>query len=198
MRASYHHGDLRNALLKAAEQQLRDNGVEKLTLRSVAREAGVSHAAPAHHFGDMQGLLTALAVTGFTRFLKSQQRKQNAAGNDPVERRVAAGLAYIEFSERNPQLFHLMFSSQQTNKADPALQQASADAFNNLVMLVNAVNGIEDAQDTTHITDVYATWAMVHGLSSLLSNGRLHGIKGGKKKKEAMLKEILLKNLKNQ
>src|SRR5947207_13010795 len=65
---SYHHGDLHDALLKAAETVLERDGVQGLTLRAAAREAGVSHAAPTHHFGDMTGLLSALAAVGFRRF----------------------------------------------------------------------------------------------------------------------------------
>src|SRR6185503_1752884 len=66
--APYHHGDLRDALLKAAERVLERDGLPGLTLRAVAREAGVSHAAPTHHFGDLSGLLSELAAIGFRRF----------------------------------------------------------------------------------------------------------------------------------
>ena len=196
-KSSYHHGDLRNALLHAAEQTLRETGIEKLSLRAVARAAEVSHAAPAHHFGDLQGLLTALATVGFDRFLAAQQRRQDAADDDPVERRAAAGLAYIEFSERNPELFHLMFVSQQIDREDPDLQLAAGNAFSNLVMLVNDVKGGKSEDDMTHIMDVYAAWAMVHGLSSLLSSGQMSSITGSRKNREAQLKSILINNLAN-
>ena len=192
---SYHHGDLRNELIKAAEQQLRDAGIERFSLRSVARTAGVSHAAPAHHFSDTQGLLTSLATVGFERFLHSQIKKQDAAGTDPIDRRAAAGLAYIEFTERNPELFHLMFSSQQPDWTNPELKQAANNAFSNLVMLVNAVKGIDSDSDQEHITDVYATWALVHGLSSLTNAGMLASIKGGKKSRQEMIKKIINDNL---
>jgi AcrR family transcriptional regulator len=198
--SSYHHGDLRRALLHAAESELTHSGYEKLSLRSVARAAGVSHAAPAHHFGDVKGLLTALATSGFERFLLAQKKRQDKAGDDPVARRIAAGLAYIEFSERNQELFHLMFNSQQVDRENPQLQQASSAAFTNLVTLVKDVKG--DSTQNTETTDeqlldVYASWAMVHGLSSLMSSGRLHQIKGSRKKREAMLQSILLDNLRN-
>src|SRR5438128_46512 len=79
---SYHHGDLHDALLKAAETVLERDGVQGLTLRAAAREAGVSHAAPTHHFGDMTGLLSELAAVGFRRFgtaLREEASQQSSA-----------------------------------------------------------------------------------------------------------------------
>ena len=80
----YHHGALRAALLAAAEAELAETGIERFSLRSVAKRAGVSHAAPAHHFGDTGGLLTALAAEGFTRFLATQHAREAAAPQVPA------------------------------------------------------------------------------------------------------------------
>ena len=99
---SYHHGDLRAALLAAAEVELTEKGVEAFSLRSVAKRAGVSHAAPAHHFGDARGLLTALAVEGFRRFLATQHRREALAAPDPRAQLVAAGLGYVDFALAYP------------------------------------------------------------------------------------------------
>jgi AcrR family transcriptional regulator len=107
----YHHGDLRAALLRAAEEELTANGVEGFSLRAVAKRAGVSHAAPAHHFGDVRGLLTALCVEGFNRFLATQHAREAAAALDPRSQLVASGLGYVDFALANPALFRLMFSS---------------------------------------------------------------------------------------
>ena len=87
----YHHGDLRNALVAAAEAELAEHGIEGFTLRGCAKRAGVSHAAPAHHFGDAAGLLTAVAAAGFERFLTFQRQRQEAASPDPSSQLVAAG-----------------------------------------------------------------------------------------------------------
>src|SRR5438876_1228365 len=107
-RQSYHHGDLHDALLKAAEKVLERDGVQGLTLRAAAREAGVSHAAPTHHFGDMTGLLSELAAVGFRRFstaLRDAASRQNSA----MARLDAMGMAYVAFARKYPGLFMLMF-----------------------------------------------------------------------------------------
>ena len=97
----YHHGDLRAALLAAAETELDERGVESFSLRGVARRAGVSHAAPAHHFRDVRGLLTALAAEGFARFLAAQRAREAAAGADPHNRMVRPRASAISTS-RSP------------------------------------------------------------------------------------------------
>src|SRR5262245_45102253 len=84
----YHHGNLRAALLEAAEAELEAEGIEGFSLRGVAKRAGVSHAAPAHHFGDASGLLTGLAAEGYRRFVAAQKN----ASSDGMSQLVAAGL----------------------------------------------------------------------------------------------------------
>jgi AcrR family transcriptional regulator len=108
---SYHHGDLRAALLSAAEDELAERGMEAFSLRSVAKRAGVSHAAPAHHFGDAQGLLTALAAEGFRQFLAAQTAREAVAEKDPASQMVAAGLGYVDFAMARPTIFRLMWQS---------------------------------------------------------------------------------------
>ncbi len=88
----YHHGALREALLSAAEAELSEKGVEACSLRGVAKRAGVSHAAPAHHFVDVRGLLTALAERGFRRFVETQKLAMSQAAPDPVSQLVASGV----------------------------------------------------------------------------------------------------------
>ena len=107
----YHHGDLRASLLAAAEAELADRGVEAFSLRQVAKRAGVSHAAPAHHFGDAGGLLTALATEGYRAFQQALDDGMAQAGDDPRERQMAAGLGYIRFATARPALFRLIFGS---------------------------------------------------------------------------------------
>ena len=133
-RQGYHHGDLRRALLEAAEVELAEKGPEGFTLRGCAKRAGVSHAAPAHHFGDVSGLLSALAAEGFERFLKTTAARMNTADpGDSRARLVAMGLGYIDFARANPALFSLMFSSRKADFQDGKLQQAAAASFEQLV-----------------------------------------------------------------
>lgn len=168
----YHHGDLHNALMTAAEAELIEKGVEGFTLRGCAKRAGVSHAAPAHHFRDATGLLTALAADGFRRFVAALQRRRAAAPADPNSRLAASGLAYVDFATANPALFRLMFSSQRPDFSDAALQEAAAAAFNDLVACVAAIRGRDPRADKAAMVDVLAAWATVHGLADLLMSQR--------------------------
>lgn len=162
---SYHHGALRAALLAAAEAELAEKGVEGFSLRSVAKRAGVSHAAPAHHFGDARGLLTALAAEGFHRFLATQQRREAVAYPEPRKQLVAAGLGYVDFARDNPALFRLIFSSDKPDFTDDALCAAGEAAYAHLAGQVAAAGGGP--------AETAAVWAMAHGLADLLSAGRL-------------------------
>lgn len=165
----YHHGDLRAALLAAAEAELAERGMEAFSLRSVAKRAGVSHAAPAHHFGDAQGLLTALAAEGFRQFLVAQAAREAVADKDPASQLVAAGLGYVDFAMARPTIFRLMWQSNRPDFAQPELAQASRAAFQHLVDQSMAAGG-------RSASDEAAVWAMAHGLADLLAAGRLKGI----------------------
>lgn len=165
----YHHGDLRHALLSAAEAELADRGIEAFSLRQVARRAGVSHAAPAHHFGDANGLLTALAAEGYRQFLAAQAAREAVADPDPRAQLVAAGLGYIDFALTRPALFRLLFGSNRTNHANPELATAASAAYTHLADQVFAAGGRSVAEEA-------AVWAIAHGLADLLAAGRLKTI----------------------
>lgn len=165
----YHHGDLRAALLAAAEVELAERGIEAFSLRSVAKRAGVSHAAPAHHFGDADGLLTALAAEGFRQFLAAQAAREALADPDPESQLLAAGLGYIDFALQRPALFRLLWGSARPDFSDPDLACASLASYQHLVDQVCAVGG-------KTVADESALWAMAHGLADLLSAGRMKSI----------------------
>src|SRR5438876_6427866 len=119
----YHHGSLREALLQAAERILERDGIQGLTLRAAAREAGVSHAAPKNHFGDLSGLLSELAAVGFERFVAMMQ--VNVRDGDPPAHRMAAiGRGYVTFARTYPGLFLLMFRGERLDMSRPALRAA--------------------------------------------------------------------------
>lgn len=186
----YHHGDLRSALLAAAEIELFDRGVEAFSLRQVAKRAGVSHAAPAHHFGDTGGLLTALAAEGYRAFQKTLDDRMAQAGDDPRARQMAAGLGYISFATIRPALFRLIFGSDRINFADPDLVAASSHAYSRLEQGVFAISA--DAGPV----DVVAVWAMVHGLADLMVGHRLHGLQDlPPDQRNAALRQILARSL---
>ena len=166
----YHHGDLRSALLLAAEAELLEKGVEAFSLRSVAKRAGVSHAAPAHHFGDANGMLTALAAYGFQEFLATQHAFEGRARNTPRDQLIAAGLGYVGFARARPALFKLMFGSQRTDYSNPALGSAAEAAIGHLTSQVRQVGSTEPQ-------DVAAVWATAHGLADLIIAGRIKVIR---------------------
>lgn len=192
----YHHGDLRAALLQAAEEELRDHGVEGFTLRGCARRAGVSHAAPAHHFGDANGLLTALAAVGYRRFLATQERRKQAEQAQGAARLIAAGLGYVDFARANPMLFRLIFASDRPDHADPELCAAARAAFMALVDDVAATLGPEAAAGAEGRAMVQAAWAMAHGIADLAIAGQLPYLPAGDVAgEEAMLRELLARSL---
>lgn len=182
----YHHGDLATALLDAAQDELTERGIEAFSLRAVARRAGVSHAAPAHHFKDVQGLLTALAARGFERFLKRQSEFRRRAEQDARSQLIASGLGYVVFATENPALFRLMFGSNRTNFQDLHLARAARRAYDELVTHVGRARGLDvrltedgDAMlDPEFMQDVAASWAVAHGMADLLVAGRMESIAG--------------------
>lgn len=185
----YHHGDLRAALLAAAEAELAERGVEAFSLRQVAKRAGVSHAAPAHHFGDAQGVLTALAAEGFRQFLAAQAAREAVAAPDPDAQLVAAGLGYVDFALARPALFRLLWQSERPNFGDADLGRAARAAFQHLVDQVAAAGGRSTADEA-------AVWAAAHGLADLLAAGRLETVGSlPPAARDAMIADILRRAL---
>jgi AcrR family transcriptional regulator len=193
---TYHHGDLRAALLQVGEAELAARGIEGFSLRGVAKRAGVSHAAPAHHFGDVNGLLTALAAEGFRRFVAAQKARQKKAAADPASQLVAAGMGYIDFAMASPALFRLMFSSDRPDRTALELHAAASVAYRQLVDDVRGLRGNAPGQSDPAPTDVMRTWAMAHGLADLMNSNRLKHLIGVRKiEREAMLEEMLRKGI---
>jgi AcrR family transcriptional regulator len=172
---SYHHGDLHDALLKAAEIVLERDGVQGLTLRAAAREAGVSHAAPTHHFGDMTGLLSELAAVGFRRF--GAALREAAAQQDGAHARLdAMGMAYVTFARKYPGLFMLMFRSERLDFDRPALRDAMVDSNTALAAGVGAQLGeiVTPGRLTlAQAAEMVRVWSIVHGFAVLLLDHRL-------------------------
>jgi AcrR family transcriptional regulator len=179
----YHHGDLRAALLRAAEDELTARGTEGFSLRGVARRVGVSHAAPAHHFADTGALLAALAAEGFRRFLATQRACEARAAADPRAQLLATGAGYIAFAAAHPALFRLMFASDRPTGDDPDLTQAACAAFDHLAARVAALGAPGTAPTRA---DLVAAWAMAHGLADLINAGRLDGLLPAKGRDEAI------------
>lgn len=191
-RHAYHHGDLRRALLLAAEEELSEKGVEGFSLRGCAKRAGVSHAAPTHHFKDVAGLLAALAADGFERLLAGLEERAAPSEPDAAGRLVSLGLGYIEFAKANSALFRLMFGSGRPDYDDARLVEAAARAFQHLVANVSAVSGPDPLESPEGRRRVAAVWAMAHGLAELTILRRMRFLDPtGKEAPEAELAAIL-------
>lgn len=169
----YHHGDLANALLDAAEAELSTSGIERFSLRAVAKRAGVSHAAPAHHFGDSRGLLTALAARGYERLLAAQTAREQQAPPDPQQQIIASALAYVAFAMDHPDLFRLMFNSAVPDRSDARFFDVALSVFDRLVRHTKGLNGNDPYNDQESMLDLIASWAVVHGLAELIISGRI-------------------------
>jgi AcrR family transcriptional regulator len=160
---AYHHGDLREKLLEAGEEALAEMPVAQVSLREIARRAGVSHAAPKHHFPTMGHLLGEIAARGFANFIKAlAEAADEAPEQTPQARLMAMGRAYFRFAEDHPAAYSLMFGGRDQCVMTPHLVDASLAAWNQLVEAVAAVSGPVKANAAAlHV------WSSVHGLSML-------------------------------
>jgi AcrR family transcriptional regulator len=190
---SYHHGDLREALVRAARTILEKQGLAALSLRGAARAAGVSPAAPYHHFPDKHALLDAVAVQGFDE-LTSAMDKRMAKQKGPSARLDASGVGYVVFALENPALFRLMFGGDgQQSSASASLKEARASLKEARASLKEARDRaygvLQAAVAKTSLTGVadplvcLRLWALVHGIATLILDGGINpaelGLGGG-------------------
>ena len=163
----YHHGGLFDALVKVAEDVVRETGIHGFSLRECARRAGVAHSAPGHHFGDITGLLTEVAARGFERLTaRMQQHRAGIEGPEALER-IARG--YVDFALGDPVIFVVMFHSDRVERGSPRCQRAGDAAFGELVSAVASAKG-----DETRDNDMLRfAWAAIHGIAMLLVDGPL-------------------------
>lgn len=170
---SYHHGDLRGALIDAATRLIRTKGAAHVSLRAIAREAGVSHAAPYHHFEDREALLAEVATAGFEGLGAALREGARASsGSDSLSRLQGAGVAYVRFAVENPAVYRLMFGGLLSDrKRHPRLEAATNAAFETLLELLYADGGTPTSAPVNPVA--LATWSTVHGLGSLMIEGLL-------------------------
>lgn len=166
MSDTYHHGDLRAAVLRRAVEIVDAHGPERLSIRSLASDLGVSHTAPTHHFGDRTGVLTAVAAQGFTLLAEHLTSVRTAGGSF-----LDMGVGYVEFALAHPAHFRVMFTPTLLDQDDPGLRQAQQSAFAELS------GGVEAMAAHGHVEDaaaaVIAGWGIVHGIATLALTGNL-------------------------
>ncbi len=171
---SYHHGNLPDALISAAEDLLDSEGIEAVTLRAVARQAGVSQAAPYHHFKDKNSLLGAVARRGFEHLIEVMQAR--AEKHAPEEDNLTSyGIGYVEFSIDNPSAFSLMFGPAFDFETidDPALIETASNAFHLLEQGLADHIGVPVSDTKEFKTATLTAWSLVHGLACLEQGERI-------------------------
>lgn len=169
----YHHGDLRAALLERAEQTLRDKGPTALSLRELARDLDVSHAAPSRHFKDKQALLDALAVTGFERLGESIATVLERAGESFGQRLDAVVRAYVGFATANATLLELMYAIKHDPQASPALAVAHQRWSGQIIDLIDAGQRRGEVRPGPVELVALSVFATLHGYAGLAVSGML-------------------------
>jgi len=212
-REAYHHGALREALIEATEALLAERGAEGFSLREVARRSGVSPAAPAHHFGDAEGLLTAVATLAFDGLAAALHAGNERGGSDPVARLREQGLGYVGFALRYPGRFGLMFRTGPGGaRRDEGLERSARAAFSVLEEGVRLLLRVPPSLPLSppQWQALLATWSVVHGFAHLALAGQFDkpfeqagegalppecsgatGAAGARRGREALLHEVL-------
>ena len=197
----YHHGDLRRALMESADAILEREGPNALSLRAVAREAGVSPAAPYHHFKDKDELLSAIAMDGFSR-LKRALATACAGEPDEPTHMSDLGMAYVKFAQSHPALYQVMYASARAEDALPKAVDHDNDGFQLVKDALAKAGGNHLSETDIHLSAI-AIWCAVHGLAEMSGFAQFRPLKAELGGEEAFLRGVLdhlgtVARLKNQ
>lgn len=192
VRQKYHHGNLRASLIAAAFEVIEEVGLDDFSLRAAARRAGVSPAAPAHHFRDTRGLLTAIATIGFLEFGDALEA---ATGPDRRSTIEAQCHAYLRFALARPGLFRLMWRKAALNLDDPDHIAASRRAFAISDRVVRGDETTAAPAGDTNLAPTIACWSMVHGFVALILDGAFFARDAGAPNAHDALLDAILKRL---
>lgn len=184
----YHHGDLRRALLRAAVVILEREGPSALSLRAVAREAGVSPAAPYHHFKDKSELLNAVATEGFNRLKAALAEAFSTAHGDEV--RSSLGVAYVEFAQHHPALYRVMWDCARNGEKLPEDGQHDDSAFELVKQTLREAAGGEISELDLELTAI-ASWCAAHGLAEISTFAQFKPLKDALGGEREFLKAVL-------
>jgi len=173
-RKNYHHGDLKNALIKVGIQILSKEGLGGLSLRRVAKKAGVSHTAPYAHFADKQALIAAISTEGYHQLYKQLTAAVETNHVNPQNMLVEVGWAYVQFALKDPELFKVMFSGVIEQEKDyPDFREISQKNFQLLLGIIKTYQ--ESGLLAPEPVDLVAVrlWSVVHGFIMLLLEGQI-------------------------
>lgn len=190
-RDAYHHGALRQSLVAATEAIILERGVDGFTLREAARRAGVSPAAPAHHFGDARGLLSEVATLGFKDFAEALRVADAKGGSDARARLYQQGLAYVDFALRNRARFQLMWRADKLDLSHPGLDVASSASYVTLENAIRALVGEEGELSAEGYGALMGVWSIVHGFAHLAIGGQFDAAARTRRGEKAILEDFL-------
>ncbi len=170
----YHHGDLRSALLEAALAVISEIGPQGLSIREVARRAGVSHAAPYRHFTDRDELILAVVEQGFELMQQTMQAEKAAAPEDPLNQFAASGLAYVSFALQHPAYYRVMFSGDLLSSTGHlSLQHTSHEALQEMVANIAQCQQLGVVRGGDPVMQALAILSTIHGFVSLVNDNRI-------------------------
>ena len=178
-RRGYHHGNLREALLEAAESLITESGPDGFTMADACRRAGVSTAAPYRHFEDRNALLEAVCMRAFDGLAAATGGAKEAFPDGSVESILAGGKAYLGYALENPERFRLMFGRNPDLKSRPHVEMAGRYCFQNLLHSVSAFLATRGHAGEDPMPLALRLWSLVHGVSSLAINGPMDIIAPG-------------------
>lgn len=189
-KAAYHHGNLKAALILAADDIIREKGIEGFSLREAARRAGVSIGAPAHHFGGAVGLLTEVALLGYDSL--GAALNVIAPSDDPLADLRLLALAYVKFALAHPGRFRLMFRPDLVDRDDPRYMAASTRALSGFAATITRHKG----PSPDSMAQIFTSWSTVHGMANLVLDGKAEYLFDGATPEDfvnAVLPELLIK-----
>jgi AcrR family transcriptional regulator len=196
---TYHHGDLKNALIKAGVEILAKDGVSGLSLRKVASKAGVSHSAPYSHFVDKQALIAAISTEGFRQLYKQANAVAEEYKTKPSKQLVEVGWAYVQFALDDRDRFKVMFSGiLEKEKEYPEFVAESQRNFELVKMIVEANQAAGVLRSGPSDLVALSAWGIIHGFIMLLLEGQIsHAVLGQMSLRELVefqLGQIMLKS----
>lgn len=170
----YHHGDLKNALIEAGIKILSKEGTAGLSLRKVAKQAGVSHSAPYAHFADKQSLIAAISTEGFKQLYAELDTAILAYPDDPKQQLVEGGWAYVQFAINNTDAFKIMFSGVLEKERDyPSFVEISHKTFERVLDIVKSCQEAGVLHSAPPEIMAVAVWGQLHGIISLVLEGQV-------------------------
>jgi AcrR family transcriptional regulator len=170
----YHHGDLKNALIEAGIKILSKEGVGGLSLRKVAKQAGVSHSAPYAHFTDKQSLIAAISTEGFKQLYNELDAAILSHADDPKQQLLEGAWAYVQFAMNNTDAFKIMFSGVLEKERDyPSFVEISHNTFGRVMDIVRACQEAGILRPAPPEMMAVAVWGQLHGIISLILEGQV-------------------------